>query len=97
MTKEVLERIRIHAELVNAGGIEAHNFWNEFYNDDLIYLLAYDYESEEIGFMTTNLDDGEVSCYAIGFRHPADLFKAVGKIGEERIRTYLFGANDEHA
>ncbi len=79
-----VERRKILHELEALGSPFDRGFRN--------YYLAFDYFNEEISIdFRSNLNSCFSNCF---FNSKEDAQKAIDKIGEDRIKKYLFGAED---
>ena len=82
--EDAAERLKIRAELLDCGGKETH----EFHGGSMAIICFVETRGLEV------FDGAQPGMMEIGFEREEDAWRAIGKVGEDRIEKYLFGIED---
>lgn len=86
--KSHLERLKVRAELLQAGALEAQNFPEEY------ELLGYDAVDRELYIENCSKRGDYLYPFSIGFTNREEADKAIEKVGKERIIQAIFGGGE---
>ena len=82
--EEAVERLKIRDELLDCGGKETH----EFHGGSMAIICFGATRGLEV------FDGAQPGMMEIGFEREEDAWRAIEKVGEDRIERYMFGVEE---